>query len=92
VNKPVPCRQPSPRENGAERYALVRKLTVTEPTAETLELGFALADCKGAAQLREPLRRRQRVGQRLQRVSITPCNATDLKVGKWWAHATKRFL
>lgn len=76
------CRQASPRENGAERYSLVRKLTVTEPDAETLELSFAVSDSKGAAQLKQPLKRRRSVNQRLQRISIAPCAAADLKVSK----------
>jgi hypothetical protein len=75
------CRQSSPRENGAERYSLMRKLTVTEPHAETLELCFAMGDCEGAHQIKETLRRRQKhLNIRLQRLTINPCNATDLKV------------
>ncbi len=80
-------RRASPRENGAERYSLVRKLTVTEPDAETLELSFAVSDGKGAAQLMEPLKRRQKGNQRLQKLCIAPCAATDLKVGNLWGRA-----
>ncbi|BDA42755.1 probable vacuolar protein 8 at N-terminal half [Coccomyxa sp. Obi] len=74
-----PPRQASPRDSGAERYSLMRKLTVTEPDAETLELCFATAQGEGAPRIKQPLKRRQRQPLRLQRLTITPCNATDLK-------------
>lgn len=80
TNYDCACRQASPRESGAERYSLMRKLTVTEPNAETLELCFVMAECEGAPQIREPLKRRQKQLHRLLRLTITPCNATDLKV------------
>ncbi len=73
-------RQASPRDSGAERYSLKRKLTVTEPDAETLELCFATAQGEGVPRIKQPLKRRQRQPLRLQRLIITPCNATDLKV------------
>ncbi len=74
------CRQGSPRDSGAERYSLMRKLTVTEPNAETLELCFATAQGEGVPRIKQPLKRRRRQPLRLQRLTITPCNATDLKV------------
>lgn len=58
----------------------MRKLTVTEPNADTLELCFVMADCEGALQIKEPLKRRQKQLPRLLRLTITPCSATDLKV------------
>ena len=80
TNYDCACRQASPRESGAQRYSLMRKLTVTEPNAETLELCFVMAESEGASQIREPLKRRQKQLHRLLRLTITPCNATDLKV------------
>ena len=58
----------------------MRKLTVTEPNAETLELCFLMAESEGARPIREPLKRRQKQPHRLIRLIIAPCGATDLKV------------
>ncbi|CAL5219497.1 g1339 [Coccomyxa viridis] len=41
-------RQLSPRASNAERYSLMRKLTVTEPEADTLELCFDMTGKEGA--------------------------------------------
>lgn len=70
----------------------MRKLTVTEPDAETLELSFAVNDGKGAVQLKEPLKRRQKTNQRLQRLSIAPCAAADLKVSNLFGHVVQRLM
>ena len=73
------CRQLSPRARDAERYGLLRKLTVTEPGADTLELCFDTMGKGGAERLAQEGGRRARAARRLQQVSISPCAATELK-------------
>ncbi len=73
------CRQLSPRASNAERYSLMRKLTVTEPEAETLELCFDMTGKEGAGRLAHAGSRRPKAARRLQQVAISPCAATELK-------------
>ena len=73
-------KQGSPRDRSAERYSLLRKLKLAEPDARTLELVFTVADREGAQMVSEaanPMKNRDR---RLERVLISPCPATELKV------------
>lgn len=72
-------RQASPRASNAERYLLMRKLTVTEPNADTLELCFDATGKEGAAKLARAGARNPRAVKHLQLVSISPCSATELK-------------
>ena len=72
----------SPRDKNAERYSLLRKLTITEPSPNVLELNFTVAAKEGAARIAE----QQNVGsgktrqRRLERIAISPCSATEIKV------------
>ncbi|KAK9817315.1 hypothetical protein WJX72_012543 [[Myrmecia] bisecta] len=72
---------PSPRDRTAERYSLLRKLTITEPDSKTLELNFTVSDKEGAmrvtdAGVRLPAKAKAR---RLERIMIVPCSATEIK-------------
>lgn len=66
----------------AERYSLLRKLTITEPSPHVLELNFTVADKEGAPRIAE----QQNLGsgktrqRRLERIAISPCSATEIKV------------
>jgi len=71
------AKRADPRDKSAERYSLLRKLTLTEPDAQTLELVLTVADMQGAPRVVE-------VGQkvpprRLQCIIISPCAATEIK-------------
>ena len=72
----------SPRDKHAERYSLLRKLTITEPSPNVLELNFTVADKEGAPRIAE----QQNLGsgkikqRRLERIAISPCSATEIKV------------
>ena len=72
----------SPRDKNAERYSLLRKLTITEPSPNVLELNFTVADKEGAPRIAE----QQNLGsgkarqRRLERIAISPCSATEIKV------------
>lgn len=72
----------SPRDKTAERYSLLRKLTITEPSPNVLELNFTVADKEGAQRIVE----QQNLGsskakqRRLERIAISPCSATEIKV------------
>ena len=72
----------SPRDKNAERYSLLRKLTITEPSPHVLELNFTVADKEGASRITE----QQNIGsgktrqRRLERIAISPCSATEIKV------------
>ena len=72
-------RQASPRASNAERYLLMRKLTVTEPNADTLELCFDATGKEGAARLAQSGAKKPKAVKHLQLVSISPCSATELK-------------
>jgi hypothetical protein len=72
-------RQASPRASNAERYLLMRKLTVTEPNADTLELCFDATGTEGAVRLAHNGAKRPKAAKHLQLVSIYPCSATELK-------------
>ena len=74
------CRPGSPRASNAERYSLMRRLTVTEPDADTLELCFDTTGKEGAARLAPKGRQPPKAVKRLQQLSISPCAATELKV------------
>ena len=74
------CRPGSPRASNAERYSLMRRLTVTEPDANTLELCFDTTGKEGAARLAPKGRQPRKAIKRLQQLSILPCAATELKV------------
>lgn len=75
-------KHPSPRDKMAERYSLLRKLTITEPSPNVLELNFTVADKEGAPKIAE----QQNLGngktkqRRLERIAISPCSATEIKV------------
>lgn len=75
-------KHPSPRDKMAERYSLLRKLTITEPSPNVLELNFTVADKEGAPRIAE----QQNMGsgktrqRRLERIAISPCSATEIKV------------
>ena len=69
----------SPRASNAERYSLMRRLTVTEPDADTLELCFDATGREGAARLAPRGRQPPKAVKRLQHLSISPCAATELK-------------
>lgn len=72
----------SPRDKTAERYSLLRKLTITEPSPNVLELNFTVADKEGAQRIVE----QQNLGsskakqRRLEKIAISPCSATEIKV------------
>ena len=72
----------SPRDKNAERYSLLRKLTITEPSPDVLELNFTVADKEGAPRIVE--QQNQGSGKakqrRLERIAISPCSATEIKV------------
>ncbi|KAL3152213.1 hypothetical protein ABBQ32_001299 [Trebouxia sp. C0010 RCD-2024] len=71
----------SPRDKTAERYSLLRKLTITEPSPNVLELNFTVADKEGAQRIVE----QQNLGsskakqRRLESLAISPCSATEIK-------------
>ena len=73
------CRQLSPRAGNAERYSLMRKLTVTEPETDTLEICFDTTGKEGADRLLHAGSRKPKAVRRLQQLSIAPCAATELK-------------
>ena len=56
----------------------MRKLTVTEPEADTLEMCFDTMGKDGADRLQAGSRT-PKTARRLQHVSIAPCAATELK-------------
>lgn len=59
----------------------MRRLTVTEPGADTLEVCFDMTGKEGAARLATAGIKQAKAAKRLQQVSISPCAATELKVG-----------
>jgi len=73
------CRQLSPRASTAERYSLMRRLTVTEPDADTLDVCFDMTGKDGADRVVKAGSKRPKAARRLQQVSISPCAATELK-------------
>lgn len=75
----APGKQPSPRDKMAERYSLLRKLTITEPDSRTLELNFTVSDKEGAPRITDHTVKASRRSRRLERISITPCSATEIK-------------
>ena len=78
------CSRPCPnlpcRDKTAERYSLLRKLTITEPDSRTLELNFTVSDKEGAPRIPDHTVKASRRSWRLERISITPCSATEIKV------------
>ncbi len=76
---PGPSLDLSCRDKMAERYSLLRKLTITEPDSRTLELNFTLSDKEGAPRITDHTVKASRRSRRLERISITPCSATEIK-------------
>lgn len=69
----------NPRDRNAERYSLLRKLTITEPNNRTLELSFVAPDKDGPAPISQPGRTGRAVAKRLQKITLSPCSATEVK-------------
>lgn len=69
----------NPRDRNAERYSLLRKLTITEPDSRTLELNFTAPERQGALRLTPPGKSSKNSSKRLQRIIIYPCPATEIK-------------
>ncbi|CAD7695984.1 unnamed protein product [Ostreobium quekettii] len=69
----------NPRDRNAERYSLLRKLTITEPDNHTLELNFTAPDKQGPAPIAHPNRSNKSSSKRLQRIILSSCNATEVK-------------
>ena len=57
----------------------MRKLTVTEPETDTLEISFDMLGKEGADRLAQTGGRKPKAARRLQQVFISPCAATELK-------------
>ena len=79
TNIPGPSSNLLCRDKMAERYSLLRKLTITEPDSRTLELNFTVSDKEGAPRITDHTVKASRRSRRLERISITPCSATEIK-------------
>lgn len=61
----------------AERYSLLRKLSMSEPDSRTLEISFALANSQQMPLLESG---QQRPVRQLKMIIISPCPASHTKV------------
>lgn len=64
------------RDRTADRYSLLRKLSIAEPDPQSLELSFTASDRNGVKQVEKGGKSKNR---RLQRLFISPCAATEVK-------------
>lgn len=64
------------RDRNAERYSLLRKLTIVEPDSHSLEVNFTASEKNGVKQIEKGGKSKNR---RLQKLFISPCSATEVK-------------
>eukprot|EP00891_Asterochloris_glomerata_P007776 jgi/Astpho2/7776/fgenesh1_pg.00117_%23_7_t len=90
----APGKQPSPRDKMAERYSLLRKLTITEPDSRTLELNFTVSDKEGAPRITDHTGAIMRMLTRMhleREFKIGPTNRQQLGQGITSNHSVASF-
>eukprot|EP00210_Caulerpa_lentillifera_P004799 g4581.t1 len=67
-----------PRDRTADRYSLLRKLSIAEPDPQSLELSFGPSDKDGGG-VKPVDKGGKSKSRRIHRLFISPCNATEVK-------------